>query len=384
MFAIVCRRGLRVPLKYHNLVAPPNADRVRSCSTSVCENVPEKSFTIFSYLVNSCGLSSKDAISASKKLCCIKSPEKPDAVLKLLREYGFTDAHHIPRVITGWPAVLLASPNKTLLPKLQFFRSIGVPLPVLAQKLSVQPSVLTRSLENSIIPLYNYLKSVLGLDERVIHVFTRSPEVFGRCWAEGVSSNVSMLRERGVPHSNIVSLVLYMPSVLIVSKDKMDAYVGRALEMGFDVCKSGFVLAIRVFIDLTESTLEQKKEVYRRCGWSESDIRAAFLKHPNCLKFSEKKIMANMNFLVNTLGCERDAIVQCPAFLGYSLDKRIKPRCLVAGILSDKGLKSRTSLVTLLTLSEEKFLKRYIVEYEKDIPELLDIYRGKSRKSMCR
>ncbi|KAL3644801.1 hypothetical protein CASFOL_009981 [Castilleja foliolosa] len=378
MFAIVCRRGLSVLFNNNNFVSYQNAAWVRLCSSSVCINASEKSFTISSYLINSCGLSSEDAISASKKLCSIKSPEKPDAVLKLLREYGFTDAHHIPRIITRWPTVLLASPNKTLLPKLNFFHSIGVPLPVLAQELSVQPSILTHSLENSIIPLYNYLKSLLGSSERVVLVFTLSPRVFGRCWTKGVLSTVSMLRERGVPHSTIVSLVLYMPSLLIVSKYKLDGYVSRALEMGFDVCRSGFVRAIGVFNNLTESTLEQKKEVYRRCGWSENDIKAAFLRYPNCMKFSEKKIMANMDFLANALGCDRDAIVQFPAFIGYSLDKRIKPRCLVARILSDKGLKSMPSLVTLLTLSENKFLKRYIVEYEKDIPELLDIYRGKS------
>ncbi|KAL3644800.1 hypothetical protein CASFOL_009980 [Castilleja foliolosa] len=377
MFAIVCRRGLKVLLN-NNFVPPRNTAWFRLCSSSVCINASEKSFTISSYLVNSCGLSSEDAISASKKLCSIKSPEKPDAVLKLLREYGFADANHIPRLIIRWPTVLLASPNKTLLPKLKFFRSIGVPLPVLAHKLSVQPSILTRSLENSIIPSYNYLNSLLGSHERVVLAFTLSPKVFGHCWTKGVPSNVSMLRERGVPHSTIVWLVLYMPSLLLVSKDKLDGYISRALEMGFDVCRRRFVLAIGVFIDLTESTLEQKKEVYRRCGWSENDIKAAFLRYPNIMKLSEKKIMANMDFLANVLGCDRDAIVQSPAFLGYSLDKRIKPRCLVAMILSDKGLKSMTSLVTLLTLSENRFLKRYIVEYEKDIPELLDIYRGKS------
>ncbi|KAL3644799.1 hypothetical protein CASFOL_009979 [Castilleja foliolosa] len=377
MFAIVCRRGLKALLN-NNFVPPKNTALVRLCSSSVCINASEKSFTISSYLINSCGLSPNDAISASKKLCSIKSPEKPDAVLKLLREYGFTDANHIPRIITRRPTVLLASPNNNLLPKLKFFRSIGVPLPVLAQKLSAEPYVLTRSLKNSIIPLYNYLKSLLGSNEGVVLVFTRSPNVFSRCWTKGVSSNISMMRELGVPHSTIVSLVLYMPSVLIVNKDKLDGYIGRALEMGFDVCRSGFVAAISVFIDLTESTLEQKKEVLRRCGWSENDIKAAFLRYPIIMKFSEKKIMANMDFLANVLGCDIDAIVQYPAFLGYSLEKRIKPRCLVARILNDKGLKSMTSLVTLLTLSEDKFLKRYIVKYEKDIPELLDIYRGKS------
>ncbi|GFQ07592.1 hypothetical protein PHJA_002903300 [Phtheirospermum japonicum] len=381
MFAVFCRRGLRlrVPPKDFAVAgqqfwSPKEAVSARSCSSTVCENASEKSFTV-SYLINSCGLSSNDAISASKNLC-FNSSEKPDAVLNTLRDYGFTDTH-IPRIVRRWPKVLSACPNKTLLPKLKFFRSIGVPCPVLAQKLSVQPYVLTRSLENSIIPLYNDLKGILGSDERVVRVFTLAPKVFGWCWGEGVLSRISMLRERGVPQSAIDYLSVHQPMLLMANNEKLAANVDRAVEMGFDMSKSTFVQAIRVFGDLAESTLKQKMEVYRKCGLSESDIIAAFLRYPLCMTLSEKKIMATMDFLVNKLGCNPVAITECPVVLRYSLEKRIKPRGSVARILNDKGLKNMTSLIAFLSLPEEKFINQYIVRYEKDIPELSDIYRGK-------
>ncbi|GFQ03332.1 hypothetical protein PHJA_002477000 [Phtheirospermum japonicum] len=387
MFAAFRRRRLRVPRNYdtifiyQQLCAPQSAAvLVRSCSSTVCENASEKTFTV-SYLINSCGLSSNDAVSASKKFCCIKSPEKPDAVLKLLREYGFTDAH-ISRFVVKWPKVLVYCPNKTLLPKLEFLRSIGVPLPVLAQKLSVYPFVLQLSLKNSIIPSYNYLKTLLQSDERVVHVFTRAPRVICWCWAKMFVSNVSMLRERGVPQSVIVTLIMRQPYVLLTKEEKLAVHVDRAVEMGFDVSRSAFVHAVQTFVSLSESTLKQKTFVYRRYGWSESDINTAFLKLPICMGLSEKKITATMDFLVNELGCEPAAIAHCPALLAYNLDKRIKPRCLVAGILKEKGLKNTTSVATLLILSEEKFLNQYIVKYEKDVPELLDIYRGKANPEM--
>ncbi|GFP85638.1 hypothetical protein PHJA_000707500 [Phtheirospermum japonicum] len=380
MFAIFCRRRLRVPrndssifVALHFWATQNAAVLVRSCSSSVRENASEKTFTV-SYLINSCRLSSKDAVSVSKKLCCIKSPEKPDAVLKLLREYGFTDAH-ISRLVIRWPKVLLACPNKTLFPKLEFLRSIGVPLPVLAQKLSVCPLVLQRSLKNSIIPSYNDLKTLLQSDERVVHVFTRAPRVICWCWAK-MFTNVSMLRERGVPQSVIVSLIMRQPCVLLTNEEKLAVHVDRAVEMGFDVSRSTFVHAIHMFAGLSESTLKRKMEVYRRCGWSESDVIAAFLKHPICMGLSEKNITATMDFLVDALGCKPGAIAQCPVPLSYSLEKRIKPRCLVAGILIEKGLLKKRTL-RMLKISEEEFLERYIVKYEKDIPELLDIYRGK-------
>ncbi|GFQ03344.1 hypothetical protein PHJA_002478200 [Phtheirospermum japonicum] len=370
-----------------------------SCSSTVCENVSEKTFTISSYLINSCGLSPNDAVSVSKKLRFkFKSPKKPDAVRKLLREYGLTDAH-ISRLVIKLPKVLLVRcPNKTLLPKLRFFRSISVPLPVLAQKLSANPCILMRSLENSIIPSYNFLKGLVGSAERVVRVFSRFPSAFGRCCSESISSNISMLRERGVPQSTIVLLSVQRLSLLVTVKKRLVACADRAVEMGFDVSKSAFILAMRVFNEMNKSSLQHKMEVYRRCGWSESDINAAFLKLPLCMSLSEKKITATMDFLVNTLGCKPGAIAQCPVLLNFSLEKRIKPRCLVAGILIEKGLlknsqeellknsqeellKNMRCVATLLKLSEEKFLKSYIVKYEKDIPELLDIYLGKVKSS---
>ncbi|KAI3449525.1 hypothetical protein Pfo_006190 [Paulownia fortunei] len=327
MFAIICRRRLRVTPKNSIFVGPQfcalqNAILVKSfssqkSSSDVHRDDPKQSFTV-SYLINSCGLSSKDAISVSKRLkrVRIKSPEKPDAVLELLREYGFTNAH-IPRLVTRWPLVLVACPNKTLLPKLEFFRSIGVPVAVLAEKLSVYPLILQRSLKSYLIPLYNYLKSLLQSDKRVVNVFSRAPRAFAHGWQREISSNIAILRERGVPESSIVLLVMYQPSLLIIDKKKLAVYVDR-------------------------------------------------------------KIMANMDFLVSKLGCKPVAVAQCPVLLGLNLDKRMKPRCLVARILNEKGLlKKTTGVTTLLTMSEEKFLKRYIVDYQEDIPELLDIYQGK-------
>ncbi|KAK6164751.1 hypothetical protein DH2020_001615 [Rehmannia glutinosa] len=367
MFSILCRRRLRVPWKYgifveQHFLAPQNAILVKSFSSlksspGVCENVSDKSFTI-SYLVNSCGLSSKDAISVSKKVC-FKSHEKPDAVLELLKQYGFTNAD-IPRLVTRWPGVLVSRPKKNLLPKLEFFRSIGVPLPFLAQKLTIYPYVLRCSLKNSIIPWYNDLKSLLQSDKRVVLVFSRAPRGFGRFCKGGISSNTSILRERGVPESSIASLVMHLPAFLVIRKEKLAVYVDRAVEMGFDVSKSGFIHAIRVFIDLTESTLKRKMDLYRRLGWSEYDINAAFLRNPFCFKLSEKKITATMDFLVDKLKCKPVAIAECPVLLNYNLEKRIKPRCLVARILNDRGLKKMTSVTTLLILSEEKFLHSHL------------------------
>ncbi|GFP91739.1 hypothetical protein PHJA_001317900 [Phtheirospermum japonicum] len=114
---------------------------------------------------------------------------------------------------------------------------------------------------------------------------------------------------------------MYQPSLLVVAKEKLSIYADQAVAMGFDISKSGFASAIRVFISMTELTLNPNMEVYRRYGWSESDVIAAFLKHPICMTLSKEKITTTMDFLVNTLGCEPSAIAQYPVLLNFSLEK---------------------------------------------------------------
>ncbi|CAA0828170.1 Mitochondrial transcription termination factor family protein [Striga hermonthica] len=381
MFAILRGRRLRLQpelsiLATRHFRASENAVFSRPFTTGrpppgVHENDSEKSFT-FSYLVSSCKLTPYAAVRASSKLQ-LKSPENPDAVLNLLREYGFTAAD-ISIMVSRWPNILSACPDKTLLPKLEFFTSIGVPLPILASRLSRNPSILWRSLEKSIIPLYDLLKNLLKSDEGAVQVFKRVPQFFGWGQVDALLSNLSFLLDCGVPRPSLVSLVTYQPTMLMVPQEKFSLSVGRAIEMGFDVSNNAFLKAVRVLC-FEESILKRKMEVYRKCGWSESDIRTAFLSHPLCMALSEKKILESMGFLVDKLGCAPGDVARYPLLLGFSIEKRMKPRWAVAKVLSEKGLKN-VSVRTLLSRSENMFLKNYIEKYKKDVPELLDIYRG--------
>ncbi|KAH6836685.1 hypothetical protein C2S53_007342 [Perilla frutescens var. hirtella] len=345
-----------------------------SRKSSACGGDPDRSFTV-SYLINSCGLPEKNAVAASKKLC-IESRENPDAVLELLTHYGFTNAH-ISNLVSKWPFVLQSRVNETLMPKLEFFRSIGVPDAVSAQKLSTYPGIMKRSLENCLIPVYNDLKSVVQSDEIVVRLFARAPRAFASGWRREHFSNIAILRERGVPESCILPFLVNQPSLLILGKEKFTACLDRAAEMGFDVSKSRFLDAVKVFACMSERTLKHKRDVYGRCGWSESEVDAAFVRSPNCMTLSENKIRANMDFLVSEVGLEAAAVARRPLLLSLNLD-RMRARWSVAKVLMTKGLlKESTRVATVMEISEEKFLKRYISDRLDDIPQLIDVYRGK-------
>ncbi|KAK9923664.1 hypothetical protein M0R45_032071 [Rubus argutus] len=104
------------------------------------------SFTV-SYLINSCGLSPEQAPSlSSKHRVHFNSPEKPDSIIKLLKRYGFNETH-ISQIVKKCPRLLSVNARRTLLPKLEFFGSIGVEGTGLVQLVFANPHVLIHSLE---------------------------------------------------------------------------------------------------------------------------------------------------------------------------------------------------------------------------------------------
>ncbi|KAF2305971.1 hypothetical protein GH714_009202 [Hevea brasiliensis] len=91
---------------------------VNSASSSTAQSLT------LSYLTNSCGLSPHRAVSVCKYVL-IKSTDKPDLVLRLLRANGFTKSQ-IATLISIHPQLILADPEKTLQPKIEYFESLGI------------------------------------------------------------------------------------------------------------------------------------------------------------------------------------------------------------------------------------------------------------------
>ncbi|KAE8727595.1 Peroxin 6 isoform 1 [Hibiscus syriacus] len=211
--------------------------------------------------MNSCGLSLESAIAVSEKIQ-FQSPERPDLVLALLRNYGFSKTNNS-NLIRKRPWLLLSHPHNILLPKLEFFRSIGLSSSELARTLSSETTLLTRSLENKIIPTYEFLKSVLLSDE------------------------------------------------------KEDCY---CLETHY-MRKSTLVLAIHALSRKGNKLIWDKCfEVYKRWGWSKDDILSAFRKQPHSMMLSETKITKTMDYFP---GEEKNPQEFCfPDSVDQGIDKR--------------------------------------------------------------
>ncbi|GLT53766.1 hypothetical protein SLA2020_270160 [Shorea laevis] len=186
------------------------------------------------------------ALLCSRQRMNFESPERPDSVLNLLKEIGLNQTQ-ISRIVRTYPQFLLYDPEKTLLPKIEFFRSVGVSSSDLPGILSSNPMLLARSLEKHLIPCYDFLKSVLLVDEKVLKALKRSP---------------------------------------------------RVMDMGFNPSKMVFAVAIRVLLKMSKTRFESKFELYKRWGWSKDMALSAFKRYPISLSFSlEKRIMPRFSVI---------------------------------------------------------------------------------------
>ncbi|XP_059438576.1 transcription termination factor MTERF15, mitochondrial-like isoform X1 [Corylus avellana] len=384
MFALLCSRQLlllkssRTQLGFFQQNAffiLKSFTSIGLCQSSEKQQEEKHSFTV-SYLINSCGLSPKSAILASQSMN-FENPKRPDSVLNLLKENGFTNTQ-ISKIVRVRPLFLLSDPEKTLLPKIEFFRSVGVSSSDLSEILSSNPLLLARSLQKQLIPSYDFLKTVLLVDEKVLATLKRAPRSFLYNVTNNMTPNIAHLRQLGLPQSTISFLVSNYPSEAFAKHTRFVEAVQQVMEMGFNPLKTVFVLAIQVLLKMSKPKLESKLELYKRWGWSEDMALSAFKRHPNCMLLSDGKITKAMDFLVNKMGWPSANIAINPVVLFFSLEKRIMPRFSVIQILQAKGLvKNDLSSGSFILPSEKCFVEKFLIKFQDDVPELLNVYRGK-------
>ncbi|XP_008231623.1 PREDICTED: uncharacterized protein LOC103330790 isoform X1 [Prunus mume] len=335
----------------------------------------QNDFTV-TYLINSCGLSSEDAISASKMVKLI-SPDRADSVLALLRSHGLSQPQ-ISKVVKCCPRVLSSCPEKTLSPKLQFFSSVGVSREDLARSVAANPLLLTVSLRERIEPTYNFLRSMIS-EKNIVTVFKRRSRVFLGNHCNDVVLNIGLLRELGMPQSSISVLLSHYVHVVMHEHNKFGEVVGEVKEMGFNLESSNFVFALNALCGKNSKSIwKRSREVYMRWGWSENDVLSAFRKNPEFMIMSEKKIMRVMEFLVNKMGWPSAMIAKYPWVTRHSLEKRIIPRCLVVKVLWLKGLIDENLTLGYVIQPDEKlFVERFVTKYQNEIPQLWNVYQGK-------
>ncbi|KAF8017257.1 hypothetical protein BT93_H2448 [Corymbia citriodora subsp. variegata] len=372
MFSSLSKTLLRRPL-----FLPTTTLRLISTATSTSTSTSNPPSFAVSYLVNSCGLSPESALYVSNRVA-FETSARPEAAIKVFKSYGFSQSQ-ISRIIGRGPRLLVASPEKTLLPKLKYLCSVGFSGSDLANLITGSPHLLTRSLEKHLIPNFGRLRDFLRSDQNAVAAIRRSPRILVKGFEATVDPFVKVLRDNGVRESSIVWLVQCHSRRMINWYDRLKEIVEKTKRMGFDDPSAAkFAVAMLAVMGMSESVWERKFDAYSRWGWCRDDALSAFVKCPRCMMISEEKIMAVMGFYVNEMGFESSYLLQHPRLISMSLEKRIRPRCLVFKQLSSHGLmKKKICFTTLLTISDEAFLVKFVTPHIGEAPELLDIYREK-------
>ncbi|KAK9923663.1 hypothetical protein M0R45_032070 [Rubus argutus] len=127
------------------------------------------------------------------------------------------------------------------------------------------------------------------------------------------------------------------------------------------------------------SKWEQKRELCRKSGWTEEDFSLAFRKNLMFMTLSDRNFSSKIDFLVNKMGLQPADMAANPTTLTYSSETWIIPRCAVITLLQLKGFitKGEFSVSTMLLGSKTYFLKRFVIQYQEQVPELLSIFQGK-------
>lgn len=189
--------------------------------------------------------------------------------------------------------------------------------------------------------------------------------------------NIKLLIQEGVPESNIVKFVEYFPRSLKLAPKQFKDIVEEVKELEINPLRMIFVVAISVKISMKGSTWARKEGIYRRWGWTDNDMRAAFRVFPFIMSVSGKKIECILDFLMNKLGFESSAIARCPAVMAMSVEKRIIPRGSVILVLLSKELVNQVKLSAIFIGAENVFLNKFIYCHDKEVDELLKLYRAK-------
>ncbi|KAK9225530.1 hypothetical protein WN943_010572 [Citrus x changshan-huyou] len=340
--------------------------------SSISKPTNQQSLTV-SFLTNSCGLSLEKAISVAKVIN-IRNTVKPNSVLQLLTSRGF-EKSQIATLISKNPTLLLADPEKSLRPKIDYFESVGISGADLPKFLCSNKQLLVVSLKSNIIPIFEFLKGLVQTNVNLVRAVKQSSRIINCNIEKRLAPNVNTLRVHGVPEHLIAKLIMINPSSLIKRRDLFKTMMDVIKKIGIEPTNFMFILAVRSMSVLSKANWEKKKDVLMSFSWSEDEFYLAFKRQPMLMLSSTKKIRELMDFFVNEIGLKPLDIVRCPNLLLISLKKRVLPRWSVLQVLMSKNLlKKDIDFIQALIVTKPVFERRFVTSYMDD-SEVMMAYR---------
>ncbi|KAJ9546270.1 hypothetical protein OSB04_025977 [Centaurea solstitialis] len=343
---------------------PPSLDQPPSPKTT----------DFINYLIKTLGFSKESAISSSSKVRRPTATRNCDSVIHTLRNCGFND-DQIKDLVLWIPKVLFYRANETLEPKIRVFLELGLSVADLISLLKRNPNLFELGLHSRIIPTIDYLKTLLGSNERVVETINRSRWLFSTSIAlKMFTANVVLLQSYGFSNEKIGKFVHKNARHFTQAPEwltsKLNWIEGK---QGISRDSNEFFRCFHAIASSSISAMDKKMEVYKSFGFSDNELSLLFKNQPYCLALSEDTIRDKLSFYMEELGYTSSYLVTCPSLFSLSLEKRVKPRNEVLKILKERMLAESKSLITLVNYPELRFLD-FLRSFEDEVPSLYETY----------
>ncbi|GAB2289499.1 hypothetical protein Dimus_023809 [Dionaea muscipula] len=370
----LCSNGVRGSTL---LLRPRAVVRPHSASTaSIASDLSE------GYLVNNPALSSGAAstpTTLTKVLVCRSSPEKKNksnSTIDFLKEEIGLDDSQVEKIVNKHPRLLRSKVEKTLIPKIRVLQDFGICGSELISVIASNPLLLTNVSTNNLLAKVDFLTSILGSVENARNAVKKGRWLLYVSLTKILQPNFELLKSYGISDERLQKFLLRNHKLLCRNPKWVQECLVRVEQVLGIPRESGmFLHGLKVMLCLGKRDLELKFELFKRYGWSESNVLVMAKRLPYCMLMNEARLKPRMDFFVNKLGCEIGYLAERPPLLLLSMEERILPRYAVLQVLQERKLmKKIPSIFTVMSISESRFLDAYVLPFKDNLPEL---YVGK-------
>uniref|UniRef100_A0ACD5TB92 Uncharacterized protein n=1 Tax=Avena sativa TaxID=4498 RepID=A0ACD5TB92_AVESA len=338
---------------------------------------PSQGFAVEDYLVHTCGLTRAQALKASTQLSHLKSSSKPDAVLAFLSGHGFSSAD-VATTVANYPRLLCAGVERTLAPRVAGLTGLGLSNPDIARLISLVGGHFRLK---SIVPRLQFYLSLFGSSANLLRVLDSNSYLVGFDLEKVVKPNVAFLRQCGLGPCDITKVCIRVPRMLSTKHELVQAMVARAEGLGVPRGSRMFKIALQAVAFMSEEKLTAKVDYLKKTfRWSDAQLSFALTRAPFLLRRSKDMLQRRSEFLISEVGLEPAYIAHYPIMLYYSMEARLIPRYYVLKFLKENGfLDQDWRFYTVLTKTQDGFVKKYICPYKDVAPHLAEDYAAACR-----
>ncbi|GJN28858.1 hypothetical protein PR202_gb17030 [Eleusine coracana subsp. coracana] len=273
------------------------------------------------------------------------------------------------------PSFLCSNLERTVKPRIAELSELGLSREEIASLIPLSPnSFRSRFLGRNI----EFWLKELGSFDKLLQAVRMTSSLLRADPDKVIAPNVALLRQCGLNVSGMVAANIYSTRLFTKNPKLLQEAVERMEELGLKRGARMFGHAL-VVISLTSKVVATRRiQLLRKFGFSQDDVLEIIRKAPTLLAMSDQKIQGNMDFLMKDVGLDLSYIVRRPALLMYSVERRLLPRHCLLKVLREKGiLNTEVDHYSTFCMSEKRFLQKFVVAYDDNVPGLVDDYASK-------